>query len=385
MPNLLTRCFEHINNRHSSYLNWQSRMGKNKLYLLFNSAAYIPAIILSIHQITEKQSDALVESTGYNTAFNRAFLIFGLYETIIFTTNLALRLSQKYYNRPQLPDWPANNFSYNFNNAISKYILISRVAGSIYAIIHAAISAESFNEIMRENHSDAGANNITFLTYFGITSLFTYFCLLATGLFCGAGCYPCRHPEELRENPNQDEGANPAPEQQPNNALARPLFNNVMVEIDVQGLGGNEPRRLMFDQNALDQFINRNVAQANPPQINPEIISQIIARVTQRINEGGLLDDIANMQDRPNAQSVSINNASDTHSAVIAGVICAICLNQITAEQEQVENGLTSEIATLDNCGHQYHRQCLALWDAARRSRADCPNCRRPFTLTPQA
>jgi hypothetical protein len=389
MPNIITRFFNLINNSHSNYLDWQSKMQKNKLYLLFTLSAYIPASILSGDQITTEQNDALIEATGYNRGFNRAFLLFGIYETIIFTTNLALSLSQKYINRPQLPNGPANTFSRNFNNTISKYILLSRAGASIYAITHAALSAQSFNKIMQENHSDAGANNITFLTYFGIMSLLSSFCVLTTCLFCCAGFYPCRHPEELRENPNQDEDANPR--LQPNNALARPLFNaqpfnNGLVEIDVQGLGGNQPRRLILNHDALDQFINRNVAQANPPQINPEIISQIIARVTQRINAAGLLDNFAHMQDRPNAQRVSINNASDTHPAVIASVICAVCLNQITVEteQEQVDNGLTSEIATLDNCGHQYHRQCLVLWDEARRSRADCPTCRAPFTLTPQ-
>ena len=241
---------------------------------------------------------------------------------------------------------------------------------------------------MQENHSDAGANTVTFLTYFGIMSLLSSFSVLATCLFCCAGFYPCRHPEELRALAN--------PEPQPNNALARPLFNaqpnNGLVEIDIQGLGGDEPRGLRLNRDALDQFIinmtqNTEALNRHGVQRDPEIISQIMAGVTQGINEGGLnegglLDDIANMQDRPNAQRVTIENASETHPAVVASVICAICLDQITAEQEQVENA--NKIATLDTCGHQYHRQCLVLWDQIKNSRADCPKCRKPFTLTPQ-
>lgn len=405
MPNAITRFFNLINDSHSNYLDWQSKMQKNKLYLLFTLSAYIPASILSGDQITTEQNDALIEATGYNRGFNRAFLLFGIYETIIFTTNLALSLSQKYYNRPQLPNGPANTLSRNFNNAISKYILLSRTVASIYAITHTALSAKSFNKVMQENHSDTGANIITLLTYFGVMSLLSFSCVIATGLFCCAGFYPCIHPEELREipnrgpreqldnvlgrplndNPHNREDENPIAIEQQGNALARPLNNqpqnNVFITIDGEDPDNNQPRLYALNPDATNHLINNQGGR-----INPEIIFQIIETIRQRMIEEGLANNINQMEDRSNAQSVTIENASESHPAVAAGVVCAICLNQITAqtEQEQVENGLTSEVATLNNCRHHFHRQCLVLWDQHKNSRANCPTCREPFTLTPE-
>ena len=255
MPNAITRFFNLINDSTLIILTGNQN-AKKQIIFAFTLSAFIPATIVSVNELTTEQNDALLEATGYNAGFNSSFLFFGIYETIIFTTNLALSLSQKYYNRPQLPNGPANTLSRNFNNAISKYILLSRTVASIYAITHASLSAESFNKVMQENHTDAGANIITFLTYFGVMSLLSTFCVLATCLFCCAGFYPCRHPEELRENLNR------VNREQLDNALARPLNDqinshggNAVAAIEVEGQHNNQLRQFILNPEAINDVI----------------------------------------------------------------------------------------------------------------------------------